>query len=145
MTAKQIRALDKSLYNSRNNLVGRKWSAQSFITRFQRYFPSLAKIDLTTYESRINMVPVYTDINKILRKRGMAIKSHKYCREFSVVEDAGKKVTHQRNVVTRITASANELNQGLFTFGGRYAARLTKAEITSFSEESSFRPGRIPY
>lgn len=145
MKKSQIKAIDKSLYNMRSRLVGKTWSIQAFITRFDRYFPYLATIDVTNYQSRMQAINAYTDLNKLLRKRGLAIKSSNYYSEFTVVEDAGKKVQSMRAKVQRITASANDLNQGLFAFGGQYTARLTDAEIESFVDESSFYPGRISY
>jgi hypothetical protein len=145
MTRRQIIALDKSLYNMRSRLVGRTWTAKQFITRFNRYFPYIANVDVSSLQSRMKLVAAYTDLNKILRKRGLAIKSSNYYQSFCVVEDAGKKVQSQRAKVQRITASANDLNQGLFAFGGQYTARLTDAEIESFVDESAFYPGRISY
>ena len=145
MTRKQILALDRSLYNMRSRLPGKTWTAQQFIVRFQRYFPYIANVDVSDFQSRWKLSAAYTDINKLLRTRGLAIKSSGYYTKFSIIEDAGKKVQRQRVVVQRITASANDLNQGLFAFGGQYSARQTAAEIDAIVGESAFYPGRISY
>lgn len=145
MKRTQIKAIDKSLYNMRSRLVGKTWTIQTFINRFDRYFPYLNEIDVTDYKSRMKAINAYTDLNKLLRKRGLAIKSSNFYSEFTVIEDAGKKVQSMRAKVQRISAAANDLNQGLFAFGGRYSARLSDTEIESFENEAAFYPGRISY
>lgn len=143
MTTKQIKALDKSL--ARTNLKDKVWTFAQFRKQFGKIFPSLNNIDVSTYESgRIRAVPVYTDINKLLRKRGLTIKSVNYGRKYKVVDDPSKKVARQRTVVSRITASLNDLNLGLLAHGGIYSPMSTE-EIEELSGESAYYPGHASY
>ena len=144
MTRNQLLALDKSL--SRTNLKGKVWTFTQFRKQFGKIFPQLNAINPYIYEGtgRIRTVSVYSDINKVLRKRGLAIKSVNYGRKFMIIEDASEKVTYLRSAVSRITASANELNLGLFTHGGTYS-RLTTSEIDSLVGEAAYFPGNRPY
>ncbi len=142
MTEQTIKAIDAHFYRTRRTLPTKSWTIAKFIRTYSKYFPYLATIDTKDLQSRMKLVMAYTDLNKILRKRGLTIKSRNYYSSFYILPDASTKVQRQRTTVSRITASANDLNQGIFSYGSQYSARLSANEIETFSNEASFRYGR---
>lgn len=145
MKTSQIQAINLSL--SRTKLIGKRWTLRQFQKQFGRHFPKLATIDPSIFEGstgRINAIVAYTNLNKLLRKRGLAIKSHNYCRSFSVIEDPSLKVSYLASKIKRISAYRNDLATGIITHGSTYS-RLNTTEIESITSESDFYPGRVPY
>lgn len=147
MTSKTIAALDKYFFtaNQRKSLVGRTWSAKQFQRQFSRHFPFLAKVDMTDLKSRLGMIRIYNDLNKILRKRGMVMKSKDWYTSFTIIKDPGNKASYLTHKVQRISAYRNDLNAGLLAYGNNYSARLSADEVESIANEAPFIPGRVPY
>lgn len=145
MTAKQIKALDKSLHTSGTSLTNRTWKFKGFQKRFSRYFPELATLDNTLMRDCLRIVGIQVDINKVLRKRGMAIKSSGYYNTFTVVENTSKKVEQLDNKVNKITHYRNELNEGIFNYRNSYSAKLDSTEIESIVNQASVQVARIKY
>ena len=147
MTAKTIAALDKYFFTAhqRKSLVGRTWSAKQFQRQFSRHFPFLANVDMTDLKSRLGMIRIYNDLNKILRKRGMVMKSKNYYTSFTIIADPGKKSEYLSHKIQRISAYRNDLNYGLLSYNNAYTARLSVNEIEDISNEAPFIPGRVPY
>ena len=147
MTKTQLLALDRSLFTTHTTTIkpGHTWSFKEFQRRFKTHYPKLANLDCNNPQDWLAITSIYTSINKLLRKRGMAIKSSKYYSRFEVLEDASEKVTYLASKVQRITAYRNDLALGLMAHGGQYSARLDSTEIESIENEADFYPGRVPY
>lgn len=147
MTTQTIQALDKYFFTAHNRkpLIGRTWTARQFQRQFSRHFPRLAKTNVNDFQSRLSMVSIYTDLNKILRKRGMVIKSSNYYTKFTIIKDPENKVTQINHTISRLSAYRNDLNVGLLAYNNSYSAKLDATEIESIEGEAAFRPGNVKY
>lgn len=139
MTQQQIAALD-SFIVSQNYGNGTTFTRKQFIKAFKAHFSSLKNLGTSRADDMLIMAS-YVNINKLLRKRGLVMRSKNYYNTFYITDQAKDKTVRLTASIDNMSRTRLELNSAMRQGYNSYSS-LTANEIDDIKDEKDFHPGK---
>ena len=139
MTQQEIKALDEFIV-SQNYRNGTTFTRKSFVKAFKAHFKSLKNLGTSRADDMLIMAS-YTNINKLLRKRGLVMRSRNYYNEFYITDAVQAKIKRLTASIDNMSRTRLELNSALRK-GYKTYSLLYDNEIDDIKDEKDFHPSK---
>jgi hypothetical protein len=87
---------------------------------------SFSRVEAAKFNASV--VKAYTSLNKLLAHRGLYIKAENYYSNFKIISEPTKKVADYRLKAETNKKAADNLSNGIYSYGSSWSKSLNKAE-----------------